>query len=72
MFCCQDAEACGHNLDQCVENCSTFSSGMVGDVGSPCEDNTECGSGTYCCLADNEPEGCDFSQNLSCTCLVLP
>jgi len=74
VFCCLDAEKCGANVDQCVEDCSTYSSG--GDVGmmegTLCEDNSECGTGLFCCLVPNAAGNCDFGQDQSCTCRNLP
>lgn len=71
VYCCtEDAATCGDNLGECVEDCSTFSSG--GEVGmsedAPCENNNECGAGLFCCLVPDAAGNCNFALDQSCTC----
>jgi len=69
-FCCLDAANCAADLNQCVEDCSTFSSGgQVGEFeGADCENNSECGAGLFCCLVPDAAGNCDFDLDQSCTC----
>lgn len=69
-FCCLDEAQCGPNLNQCVEDCSTFSSGGITQEfeGAECQDNTECAQGLFCCLVPDAVGNCDFNQDQSCTC----
>jgi hypothetical protein len=73
-FCCLDAAQCGANLNQCVEDCSTYSSGgLVQEVeDAVCQDNTECGEFLFCCLVPDAARNCDFKQDQSCTCRGEP
>ncbi|MBT8451684.1 MAG: hypothetical protein KJO40_06940 [Deltaproteobacteria bacterium] len=71
VYCCtEDAATCGDNLGECVEDCSTFSSG--GEVGmfegALCENNNECGQGFFCCLVPDAAGNCNFGLDQSCTC----
>lgn len=69
-FCCLDAAQCGPNLNQCVEDCSEFSSeGIVQEFeGAECQNNTECAASLFCCLVPDAAGNCDFGQDQSCTC----
>lgn len=68
-YCCLDFDNCGPNLNQCVEDCSTYSSGMVQDFeGAECKDSSECGASLFCCLVPDSSGNCDFAQDQSCTC----
>jgi hypothetical protein len=71
-FCCTDASQCGTYLDRCVENCSSYAGGPDGGEGALCQDDTECGTGLYCCRVPNDPANCDFTSDQSCTCLSTP
>lgn len=71
-FCCTDAGQCGAYLNRCVEDCSTFAGEPGGGAGMLCQDNTECGTGLYCCRVPNDPANCNFSADQSCTCLSTP
>lgn len=73
-FCCLDEAACGSNLNQCVEDCSMYSSGGIPQEieGAICQDNTECGEFLFCCLVPNAAGNCDFGQDQSCTCRGMP
>ena len=70
VYCCLDSEKCGPNFEECVEDCSTFSSG--GEVGTfegaLCVDNSECGESLFCCLVPDPSGNCDFGNDESCTC----
>ena len=70
VYCCLDGEKCGPNFEECVEDCSTFSSGgEVGTVeGALCVDNSECGESLFCCLVPDPSGNCDFGNDESCTC----
>jgi len=74
VFCCLDEALCGPNLGECVEECSTYSSGgVVGMVEDAlCQDNSECGPGLFCCLAPGTGGNCDFELDQSCTCRAGP
>ena len=74
VFCClEDAATCGNNLGECVEDCSTYSSGEVGMMqGALCQDNNECGAGLFCCLVPDAAGNCDFDDDQSCTCRSNP
>ena len=69
-YCCLDSDKCGGNFEQCVEDCSTFSSGgLVGTAeGALCVDNSECAESLFCCLVPDAAGNCDFEQDESCTC----
>jgi hypothetical protein len=73
-FCCEDEDQCGSNVDQCVANCSSFSSdGMIQEnEGDVCADNSECAEGLFCCLVPDAAGNCDFNQDQSCTCQAVP
>jgi hypothetical protein len=73
-YCCtENAATCGDNLGECVEDCSTFSSGgQVGvSEGELCENNNECGPGLFCCLVPDAAGNCNFALDQSCTCRNL-
>lgn len=74
VYCCLESEKCGPNLNQCVEDCSEYSSGgSVGEMqGAGCQDNSECGSGLFCCLVPDAAGNCDFALDQSCTCRSAP
>jgi hypothetical protein len=69
--CCTSNVKCGPNKDECVKNCSLFTSGGVPrGAGADCQDSMECKQGLFCCLVPGE--NCDFDLDQSCSCQPLP
>jgi hypothetical protein len=69
--CCTSNVKCGPNMDQCVKNCSEFTSGGVPrGEGMDCQDSMECRTGLFCCLVPGE--NCDFDADQACSCQPLP